>query len=108
MIGASFIGAAPLAMTPSAPPTLDTRRLARVGDATSHGGYVTGGAPHARCNGAAVARVDDTVSCPAHGPQQIATGSSTVTCEGKAAAHAGSLTTCGAYIVDGSANTQCG
>jgi uncharacterized Zn-binding protein involved in type VI secretion len=82
--------------------------LARVGDTISHGGSITTGASKTKCNGIAIARVGDHVTCSSHGAQTIATGSSTLIVEGKAAARQGDTITCGATISVGSSNTNAG
>jgi uncharacterized Zn-binding protein involved in type VI secretion len=75
---------------------------ARAGDATSHGGTVTTGAPTVIVGGQPAARVLDMASCPVVSPQPgppphdggpIATGSATVFIGGKPAARTGDTIT---------------
>lgn len=81
-------------------------KLIRLGDAGSHGGTVTTASPDVFANGARVARVGDTYSCPIHGANAIATGSSNVTVNGLAVARVGDTTACGATLLGGAATTE--
>jgi uncharacterized Zn-binding protein involved in type VI secretion len=88
---------------------------ARVLDATSHPGLVSGpGVPNVLINGQPAARVGDLHVCalapPAgpHPPTPIATGSSTVLIGGQPAARVGDATGCGATIAVGSPNVLIG
>lgn len=75
---------------------------ARIGDATSHGGAVTTGAPTVLIGGKPAARMLDAASCPVVSPQPgppphvggpIATGSSSVFIGGQPAARVGDTVT---------------
>jgi uncharacterized Zn-binding protein involved in type VI secretion len=85
---------------------MTTQPVARIGDRTSHGGTITGGASKTKCNGQFVARVGDAVSCPIHGATTITSGSATRKAEGAAVARVTSTTSCGATITTGSPNTS--
>lgn len=80
-------------------------KIIRLGDPGSHGGSVTTGSPDTFANGARVARVGDTYSCPIHGPNPITTGSPDVTANGQAVARVGDTTSCGATLGGGSPDT---
>lgn len=75
--------------------------IAAVGNIHSHGGKIITGSPARSLEGQPVARVGDMVMCPKHGKQKIIAviGCSRPQCEGRAVAHAGALTTCGAKIL---------
>jgi uncharacterized Zn-binding protein involved in type VI secretion len=75
--------------------------LAKLGSQTSHGGQVVQCFGTVRVGGVLAARVDDVISCPIHGQGVITTGATGVNIDGKAAAHVGSLTSCGATITTG-------
>lgn len=77
------------------------KKIARVGDPCTHGAIIITGASHRFVGGQAVARIDDLVNCPTHGQNKIVTGSSTILVEGKGVAYVGSVTECGAEILDG-------
>lgn len=81
-------------------------KLIRLGDPGSHGGTVTTASADVFANGARVARVGDTYSCPIHGPNAIVTGSSNVTVNGLAVARVGDTTACGATLLGGAATTE--
>lgn len=81
-------------------------KIIRIGDPGSHGGSVTTGSPDTFANGARVARVGDTYSCPIHGPNPIATGSPDTTANGQAVARVGDTTACGATLQIGSPDTE--
>lgn len=80
-------------------------KIIRLGDPGSHGGSVTTASPDTFANGARVARVGDTYSCPIHGPNPITTGSPNVTANGQAVARVGDTTSCGATLGGGSPDT---
>lgn len=72
----------------------------RVGDRTSHGGFVQGGSPNVVIGGVIAARVGHPVSCALtcgptvpHGGGPITTGSTTVFINGQPAARQGSTAT---------------
>lgn len=82
---------------------------ARVFDATSHPGMITGpGAANVLINGQPAARVGDQHACllpplaGPHPPTPIASGSATVLIAGQPAARLGDAAGCGATIVVGS------
>jgi uncharacterized Zn-binding protein involved in type VI secretion len=70
-----------------------------VGDKTSHGGTVLGGASTATTMNRSIARVGDKVSCPKCGENTIATGDSTMIVMGHPVARQGDKTACGATLV---------
>lgn len=83
-------------------------RLARKGDASSHGGTIISGAGKTTADGLPVARVGDLHSCPipGHGTTAISSGSPTLLVEGKAAARVGDSCGCGAVITSGSPDIE--
>ena len=80
--------------------------LARVGDATSHGGVITSGLATIRCQGLPIALVGTSVaSCSLlHGASPVVKGSATVFAAGVPLARVGDVTGCGAQIITGVAN----
>ena len=73
-----------------------------VGDKTDHGGVVLEGAPSARAQGKAIARVGDKVSCPKRGHNDatvIVSGDPDFLIDGKPAARHGDKTACGATLL---------
>lgn len=82
-------------------------RIIRLGDPGSHGGSVSSASPDVWAEGARVARVGDTYSCPIHGPNPIVTGSPDTTANGQAVARAGDSTACGATLGGGAPATFC-
>lgn len=80
-----------------------TRPFIVIGDKTSHGGTVVGGAATTDTNGIRIARVGDKVTCPrkGHGTTVIASGDPTVVIDGAAAARHGDVTACGATLISG-------
>lgn len=83
-------------------------RIARVGDAISHGGTITTGSPTSTCNGQKIARQGDSVRCSRHGNRVIIGGSSNMKCDGVPVARVGDTISCGAVITTGSSNTYNG
>lgn len=83
-------------------------RVARIGDAGSHGGEIVSGSPNVNCNRIPAARVGDTYACPIHGPNPIVAGSPTVRLNSRDVARIGDPTACGAVIVEGSPNVTAG
>lgn len=77
------------------------KKTARVGDPCTHGAVVKTGSPTRSIEGKAVARIDDLVDCPIHGVNKIVSGSSDTFLEGKGVAYVGSVSECGAEILDG-------
>jgi len=82
--------------------------IARVGDAISHGGAITGGASRTLVEGQPAARQGDPVSCAQHGLQSISGGSATVLVEGQPVARVGDAISCGATILAGASTVQAG
>jgi uncharacterized Zn-binding protein involved in type VI secretion len=82
-------------------------QVARLGDASSHGGVIVSSASKTYVNGVLVARVGDSHSCPipGHGVTPITNGSGNFTCEGAVTAVIGSVCGCGAVITTGGATT---
>jgi len=80
---------------------------ARVGDATTHPGVITGpGVPTVTIGGQPAAVVGDTHTCsfpvpPPHPPTAIVSGSATVTIGGRSAARMSDTAACGATIISG-------
>jgi uncharacterized Zn-binding protein involved in type VI secretion len=70
-----------------------------IGDKTSHGGTVVGGAAAATTLNKAIARVGDKVTCPKCGNNTIATGDSTMIVMGQPVARHGDKTACGATLI---------
>ena len=86
-----------------------TKKTARKGDPTDHGGEIKTGSSTRKVNGKEVARKDDIVSCPIHGDNPIVGDvSSTISVDGKALAWVGSVTACGSKIIDGSSDVLSG
>jgi type VI secretion system secreted protein VgrG len=71
-----------------------------IGDKTSHGGTVVGGATTSSTHGKRIARVGDPVTCPQCGHSTtIATGDDTMIVMGRAVARHGDKTACGATLI---------
>jgi uncharacterized Zn-binding protein involved in type VI secretion len=79
-----------------------------IGDKTSHGGTVVGGATTATTHGKQVARVGDKVTCPKCGSTTIATGDNTMIVMGQPIARHGDKTACGATLIAGQSVTTTG
>lgn len=78
------------------------RKIARVGDRTSHGGRVITGSKKRKVGGRFVARKGDKCSCPVHGRTTIVTITSKMPyTDGRLTAHAGAKTGCGARLLSG-------
>ncbi len=73
--------------------------IAHLGDVLSHGGSVATASPDVYAQGRQVARVTDRAFCAQHGVVTIVTGAATVMVNGLAAAHHGSLCSCGALVI---------
>jgi uncharacterized Zn-binding protein involved in type VI secretion len=82
--------------------------VAQLGDTSDHGGSIVTASATFNVGGVPVARVGDTFDCPKHGKNPIVTGSATHAQDGKALAHVGSKTACGATITTGSATFMIG
>ncbi|MBT0719527.1 PAAR domain-containing protein [Rosenbergiella epipactidis] len=80
--------------------------MARMGDATSHGGTVLNGLATVRCAGLPIALAATSVTSCAllHVASPITTGSTAVFATGIPVARVGDITGCGAQIVSGAAN----
>jgi uncharacterized Zn-binding protein involved in type VI secretion len=79
-----------------------TRPFIVIGDSTSHGGTVIGGANTTDTQGKRIARVGDKVTCPKKGHGSvtvIASGDPTVIIDGRPAARHGDMTACGATLI---------
>ena len=85
--------------------------VARLGDTSSHGGQIITSGHKFTDAGKLVARIDDILACPIHGPNPIVTGSPMFKSEGKKVARGdggnGSVTACGAILIGGSAKLVC-
>jgi uncharacterized Zn-binding protein involved in type VI secretion len=82
--------------------TVVSQPLIVLGDKTSHGGTVIGGAPTTDTHGKRIARMGDMVSCPrCSGIHHIAQGDPTLVVEGAPAAYNGCKTSCGAVLIAG-------
>jgi uncharacterized Zn-binding protein involved in type VI secretion len=83
-------------------------KIARMGDASDHGGVIISAASRTFINGKPAARKGDLHSCPRHGVTPIVSGSETVIIEGKPAVRVGDVAACGAVITSGSPDTNAG
>lgn len=79
--------------------------IARLGDTSTHGGAIVTSASKSLCEGALIARKDDILNCPIHGPNPIVGHSQKMLCEGKRVARHGDLTACGAALISGATKT---
>ncbi|MDR3438944.1 PAAR domain-containing protein [Telmatospirillum sp.] len=81
--------------------------VARLGDASSHGGTIISASSNLIVNGKGVARAEDLHSCPlkGHGVTALAS-SSTLTNGGKSLVRVGDQAGCGAVITEGSPNVS--
>ncbi|BAQ65540.1 PAAR domain-containing protein [Geminocystis sp. NIES-3709] len=77
-------------------------KIARIGDAISHGGEIIESSPDCFANDRKIARLGDAVICSLHGTQSIVTASSNLYCNGISAARIGDQISCGATIVESS------
>lgn len=80
--------------------------IAVLGSPSSHGGTITSASTTTFAEGRRVARVGDGHQCPIHGPSGMATGSPTITVDGKAVCGVGSVAGCGARISAGVDSVQ--
>ncbi|MDS0858393.1 PAAR domain-containing protein [Burkholderia pseudomultivorans] len=76
-----------------------------LGDTHSHGGRVTSASTIAKVDGKGIARRNDTVSCPIHGPNYIDEGDDSAIIESQAVARDGYRTKCGATLIASQSNT---
>lgn len=86
------------------------KAVARLDDASDHGGQIISSASRTIVEGHLVARVGDMHFCPipGHGVTAIQTGSPNFRCEGAPVACTGSVCGCGAVIIGGATRTFCG
>lgn len=75
--------------------------IARLTDTSTHGGTVITSASKSLCEGQLIARKDDILDCPIHGPNPIVEHSTKLFCEGKEVARHGDATSCGATLISG-------
>lgn len=80
--------------------------IVRLGDTSSHGGAVVTSAAKSLVEGKLIARIDDILACPIHGPNPIVEGSDKMLCEGKKVARHGDHTACGASLISGAVKSQ--
>lgn len=80
--------------------------VARLGDATSHGGAITVGIPTIRIYGQpiAVAGISIATCSLLHGASPLASGSASVLAYGAPVSRLGDCTGCGAQVISGAAN----
>lgn len=83
-------------------------KVARLGDAISHGGKIITASGDTTTNGMGVARVGDQVSCNKHGTQRIVAGGKTTTTNSQLTARVGDKISCGATIIAGSPDREVG
>lgn len=81
-------------------------KIVRLGDTSSHGGAVVTSASKSWCEGAKIARRDDILACPIHGPNPIVEHSQRLWCEGKPVARHGDHTACGAALISGATKSE--
>lgn len=81
---------------------------ARLGDPTSHGGFVITCSPDTYTNGFGNARIGDLVSCPIHGNNPIISGATHHSSNGKLDARIGDRSACGSIIISGSPDRYVG
>ncbi len=79
--------------------------IIRRGDTSSHGGSVTTSASRSYAEGALIARIGDTLSCPIHGSNSIVQGSPDSYAEGSQIARHGDQAACGAALISGAVRT---
>jgi uncharacterized Zn-binding protein involved in type VI secretion len=75
--------------------------IARLGDTSTHGGAIITSASESKAEDALIARQDDILDCPIHGPNPIVEHSSAMKCEGRWVARHGDATACGARLISG-------
>lgn len=79
--------------------------IARLGDTSTHGGFIITSADRTYCEGEKIARVGDLLDCPIHGINPIVSGSGDHYVEDQACARSSSTTACGAVIIGGASRT---
>ncbi|MDR2224823.1 PAAR domain-containing protein [Providencia rettgeri] len=82
--------------------------IIRLGDRTSSNGRVLSASSRIQIQGKGAARVGDTCSCPKHGTNQIAEGSTTVNDQGQAIAFHGHRLSCGCLLITSLPNISIG
>ena len=82
--------------------------VAKLGDISSHGGVIIGGATRTMVEGAPVARMGDMHVCPiyGHGVMPIIHGNMTSSAEGMPVARLGDTVACGAVIIGSAMKTM--
>lgn len=76
-----------------------------LGDKHSHGGTVTTAAAASAIHGKGIARRNDRVSCPIHGPNHIVEGDDTMIINNEGVARDGYRTACGAVLIASQSST---
>lgn len=79
--------------------------ICRLGDTSDHGGQIITSASKTLAEGALIARKDDILDCPLHGPNTIVEHSTKMLVEGKFVARHGDHTACGAALISGCTKT---
>ncbi|WP_174949080.1 PAAR domain-containing protein [Burkholderia lata] len=82
------------------------KNLAYEGDATSHDGKILTGSDRAKVRGRRAARIDDKVSCPIHGDNEIVEGSFSMKDCTIPLSRDGDHTRCGAVLIASSSGAQ--
>lgn len=82
--------------------------VALLGSVCTHGAVVVTASPDRYCNGQAVARLHDMVSCPYHGLNPIISVQSTSETNSLSTAHVLATSACGAMILTGSTDVYVG
>lgn len=78
--------------------------VARLGDATSHGGAITVGIPTIRISGQPIAVAGAGISCTLHGSSPLVSGSATVFAYGSPIGRLGDCSGCGSQVISGAPN----
>ncbi|MGU7779700.1 PAAR domain-containing protein [Burkholderia sp. PU8-34] len=76
-----------------------TKPFIVLGDRHTHGGTVTSAATASSVDGRGIARRNDKVTCPIHGPNRIVDGDDTMIVQGEGVARDGYKTACGATLI---------
>ena len=85
-----------------------TYRIARLGDACTHGAVIITGDKTRMVEGKPVARTGDLVACPipGHGVNPIVSSEAVIVqTTGRRTAHVGSRSACGAVVITGASKT---
>ena len=80
--------------------------IIRLDDTSDHGGAVITAAAKTYAEDKKIARIDDTLNCPLHGPNAIVEGSANFLVEGKGVARHGDKTVCGASLIASATKTK--